>query len=59
MRAGDTKARDAAREAVDEAKQALGERGAVWWNDGEPDWNRHLVKNTPYAEWFAKLLSHE
>ena len=45
----------AARAAVDEAKQALGERGPVWWHDGAPDWNRHLVKNTPYADWFAGL----
>ena len=40
---------------VDDAKVALGERGPVWWTDGEPDLNRHLVKNTPYAAWFAKL----
>lgn len=39
--------------AVDEAKVALGERGPVWWSDGAPDLNRHLVKNTPYATWFA------
>ena len=40
-----------ARRAVDEAKNGLGERGPVWWTDGAPDYNRHLVKNTPYAEW--------
>jgi hypothetical protein len=40
---------------VDDAKVALGERGPVWWTEGEPDLNRHLVKNTPYAAWFAKL----
>ena len=44
--------RAAARLAVDEAKRGLGERGPVWWSDGTPDYNRHLVKNTPYAEWF-------
>lgn len=38
-----------ARRAVDAAKVALGERGPVWWNDGAPDFNRHLVKNTPYG----------
>jgi hypothetical protein len=27
------------RRAVDEAKRALGERGAVWWTDGAPDRN--------------------
>jgi hypothetical protein len=40
---------------VDEVKQALGERGPVWWDDGSPDLNRHMVKNTLYAEWYAKL----
>lgn len=43
------------RAAVDAAKRALGERGEPWWSDGAPDWNRHLAKNTPYAEWFASL----
>ena len=47
--------RRAARAAVDKAKHALGERGPVWWDDGSPDYNRHLAKNTPYAEWFAAL----
>ena len=42
-----------ARRRVDDAKVALGERGPVWWTDGEPDFNKHLVKNTPYAGWFA------
>lgn len=42
----------AARRAVDSAKVGLGERGQVWWTDGAPDCNRHLVKNAPYAEWF-------
>lgn len=53
MRAGDAEAREAARKRVDAAKHALGERGEVWWNDGAPDFNRRLVKNTPYAEWWA------
>ena len=55
MRAGDPAAREQARQAVDRAKHALGERGAVWWTDGAPDWNRHLAKNTPYADWFRGL----
>ncbi len=42
-----------ARERVDRAKRALGERGPVWWRDGAPDYNRHLVGNSPYAAWFA------
>lgn len=53
MRAADADAREQARQAVDAAKQALGERGPVWWTDGAPDYNRKLAKNTPYAEWFA------
>lgn len=43
-----------ARVAVENAKQALGERGPVWWQDEAPDLNRHLVKNTPYARWYAR-----
>lgn len=45
----------AARAAVDAAKIALGERGPVWWEDGAPDLNRHMAKNTPYAEWAAQV----
>lgn len=41
-----------ARGAVHAAKLALGERGPVWWTDGTPDFNRTLVKNTPYAAWY-------
>lgn len=55
MRAGDAEAQESARKAVDEAKHKLGERGAVWWNDGAPDWNRHMARNTPYADWFASV----
>ena len=55
MRAGDAQGREAARRRVDAAKQALGERGAAWWTDGAPDWNRQLARNTPYADWFACL----
>ena len=47
--------RTAARDEVEAVKQALGERGAVWWNDGAVDLNRKLVKNTPYATWFEAL----
>ncbi len=45
----------AARARVQAAKVALGERGPVWWDDGAPDLNRHMVRNTPYADWFASL----
>ena len=41
--------------AADEVKRALGERGPAWWDDGAPDLNRHVAKNTPYAHWYAKL----
>jgi hypothetical protein len=41
-----------ARARVHAAKLALGERGPAWWKDGAPDYNRHLVKNTPYAPWY-------
>lgn len=44
-----------ARVDVDAAKTALGERGRVWWDDGAPDYNRRLVGNSPYAEWFGGI----
>jgi hypothetical protein len=43
-----------ARSRVDDAKRALGERGPVWWQDGAPDLNRRLVRNSPYREWWEK-----
>jgi hypothetical protein len=46
-----------ARRRVHAAKVALGERGPAWWDDGAPDYNRHLAKNTPYAVWHAQLPS--
>jgi hypothetical protein len=53
--AGDRPAEDAAHQAVDDAKRKLGERGPVWWTDGSPDLNRHMVKNTPYLSWYSGL----
>jgi hypothetical protein len=44
-----------ARAAVQRAKEALGERGPVWWHDGAPDYNRFKVLNSPYAAWFAAV----
>ena len=44
-----------ARKAVNTAKVALGERGPVWWTDGTRDFNRHLAKNTPYADWYSHV----
>ena len=55
MRVGDKAACDRAKLQVDAAKIALGERGPVWWTDGAPNMNRHMVKNTLYAAWFAAL----
>jgi hypothetical protein len=49
--------RIAARERVDAAKRALGERGEVWWRDGSPDFNRQLVSQTPYAAWFSHRVA--
>ncbi len=48
-------ARRAARATVDRTKQALGERGPVWWTDGAPDFSRKLAVNTPYRDWFLGL----
>ena len=53
--AADPDAEDAAHRAVDAAKQALGERGPVWWTDGAPDLNRKMARNTAYADWFASV----
>lgn len=51
----DHDAEAAAHRAVDEVKRALGERGPVWWKDGSPDLNRHMAKNTSYADWYATI----
>jgi transcription elongation GreA/GreB family factor len=49
LNADDRAAEKAARAKVHAAKVALGERGPVWWDDGAPDYNRKLLKNTPYG----------
>ena len=59
LRAGDESGREQARQQVDAAKIAMGERGPVWWTDGAPDVNRHMVKNTNYAAWSAALENGE
>jgi hypothetical protein len=46
-----------ARAAVNAAKVGLGERGPVWWQDGAKDLNRHLVENTPYADWYRTQVN--
>lgn len=57
LAAGDKERLACARSAVNAAKIALGERGPVWWSDGANDFNRHLVKNTPYREWYDALAA--
>jgi hypothetical protein len=54
-KAADPEAEATAHRAVDEIKQALSERGPVWWDEGSPALNRHMAKNTLYADWHAKL----
>lgn len=54
-RAGDAAAETDAHEAVDRAKIALGERGPVWWSDGQPDLNRHMARTSSYADWHERL----
>jgi len=58
-RVSDQKGEDEAHEAVDKAKHALGERGPVWWDDGAPDLNRHMARNTPYGEWLASVTGSD
>lgn len=55
LKADDALALTSARAEVNAAKIALGERGPVWWQDGAPDLNRHLARNTPYAEWYKGI----
>lgn len=43
---GDSSEMKTARAAVQAAKVALGERGPVWWDDGGPDLNKHMVEST-------------
>lgn len=55
LRTDDKAALIDARFAVRTAKEALGERGAPWWTDGAPDYNKKLIAKTPYAEWYARV----
>lgn len=55
MRKRDAAAREEARARVDAAKVELGERGPVWWRDGAPDYNRKMVRNSPYAKWWEGM----
>ncbi|HEX9954977.1 MAG TPA: hypothetical protein VGB48_07175 [Allosphingosinicella sp.] len=51
LKSGEAAALKEARAGVQSAKEALGERGPVWWSDGAPDLNRTLIVNSPYASW--------
>lgn len=55
MQASDEDAERAARERVDIAKRALGERGPVWWDDGAHDEGGKHPENSTYADWWAAL----
>ena len=55
LAAGDEKRLTAARKSVNAVKISLCERGPVWWQDGTKDFNRYLIKNTPYQEWYEQL----
>jgi ABC-type nitrate/sulfonate/bicarbonate transport system substrate-binding protein len=54
-KAEDRAAEADARRRVHKAKVALGERGPVGWTDGAPDYNRHMARSTPYADWYESL----
>lgn len=54
LKAEDEDALKASRVAVNAVKISLGERGPVWWTDGTKDFNRYLVKNTPYRQWYEQ-----
>jgi hypothetical protein len=45
MRA-DREAEGTAHKVVDDVERSLGKRGPVWWDDGSPDFNRHMATNT-------------
>jgi hypothetical protein len=49
----------AARRQVQSAKEALGERGPVWWDDGAPDETMKAPQDTAYADWWAGLSDDE
>lgn len=59
LAAPDSGALRRARDDVEAAKVALGERGPVWWTDGAGDLNRKMAVNTAYAEWFAEVTSRK
>ena len=59
LRQQDSERLAAARAAVHAAKVALGERGPPWWTDGAKDFNRHMIKNSPYAQWYKEAIASQ
>lgn len=59
LRSADEDALRRARLSVDAAKHDLGERGPVWWSDGAADYNHHMARNTPYADWWTAIASEQ
>lgn len=53
-RVTDQKVREEARQEVQRTKVALGERGDVWWDEGEAA-DRKMVWNTGYKDWWESL----
>ena len=53
---GDDDALRQARDAVQAAKEALGERGPVWWDDNAPDEGGFAPHNSSYAKWWESQL---
>lgn len=47
------------RAAALKAKEALGEAGAVWWQDGAPDVSGCAPADTDYAQWWNSLTESE
>lgn len=47
------------RAAALKAKEALGEAGAVWWEDGAKDFSGCTPSTTPYADWWNSLEESE
>lgn len=47
------------RAAALRAKEALGEAGAVWWDDGAPDVSGCTPEATSYASWWDSLTDTE
>ena len=55
IRLKDADTEQRARRAADAAKRSLGEREPQWWTNGTPDYNRRMVRNTPYIPWYTAL----